>query len=194
MLERFAAELGEGRRAREIARTTDDEPLLRDLALVTERPVLFVLNIRRGAPRRRRGAGRLGARARRRQVVALAARLEVELAELEPDEAAEFRAELGVPAGGVDERDRRLLRRAGLHHLLHRRLQVEREPRLAAAARLDRLAGRRPHPRRHPEEVRARRGRADRRALHVLGRSPTPATRACCASRAETTWSPTATS
>ena len=44
MLERFAAELGEGRRAREIARADDDEPLLRDLALVTERPVLFVLN------------------------------------------------------------------------------------------------------------------------------------------------------
>ncbi len=101
VLERFAAELGEGRRAREIARTTDDEPLLRDLALVTERPVLFVLNsdeahLDAGAAladwARERGDGS----------VALAARLEVELAELEPDEAAEFRAELGVPAGGVD--------------------------------------------------------------------------------------------
>ena len=101
VLERFAAELGEGRRAREVARTTDDEPLLRDLALVTERPVLIVLN----ADEAHLDAGAAladWARERGDGSVALAARLEVELAELEPDEAAEFRAELGVPAGGVD--------------------------------------------------------------------------------------------
>jgi GTP-binding protein YchF len=102
LLERFATELGEGRRAREIARGTDDEPLLRDLALVTERPVLFVLN----ADESHLDAGAaLAAWALERGdgSVALAARLEVELAELEPDEAAEFRAELGVPVGGVDD-------------------------------------------------------------------------------------------
>jgi hypothetical protein len=102
LLERFATELGEGRRAREIARSTDDEPLLRDLALVTERPVLFVLN----ADESHLDAGAaLAAWALERGdgSVALAARLEVELAELEPDEAAEFRAELGVPVGGVDD-------------------------------------------------------------------------------------------
>jgi GTP-binding protein YchF len=101
LLERFATELGEGRRAREIARGADDEPLLRDLALVTERPVLFVLN----ADESHLDAGAaLTAWALERGdgSVALAARLEVELAELEPDEAAEFRAELGVPVGGVD--------------------------------------------------------------------------------------------
>ena len=102
VLERFAAELVEGRRAREIARAADEEPLMRDLALVTERPVLFVLN----TDESHLGAGDdLVAWASRRgdEVVALAARLEVELAELEPDEAAEFRAGLDVPAGGVDE-------------------------------------------------------------------------------------------
>ena len=60
VLERFAAELGEGRRAREIARAADDEPLLRDLALVTERPVLFVLNADEVAPRRGRRRWRPG--------------------------------------------------------------------------------------------------------------------------------------
>jgi GTP-binding protein YchF len=102
LLERFATELGEGRRAREIARSTDDEPLLRDLALVTERPVLFVLN----ADESHLDAGAAlatWALERGDGSVALAARLEVELAELEPDEAAEFRAELGVPVGGVDD-------------------------------------------------------------------------------------------
>ena len=41
ILDRFAAELVEGRRACQIARGDDDEPLMRDLALVTERPVLL---------------------------------------------------------------------------------------------------------------------------------------------------------
>lgn len=102
VLERFASELAEGRRAREIARARDEEPLMRDLALVTERPVLFVLN----TDESHLGAGDgLDAWARERgdEVVALAARLEVELAELAPAEAAEFRDGLDVPAGGVDE-------------------------------------------------------------------------------------------
>ena len=102
VLDRLAAGLGEGRLARSIERGADEEALMRDLALVTERPVLFVVNtdeshLEAGAP--------LAAWARERgdEVVSLAAKLEAELAELEPDEAAEFRSELGVPAGGVDE-------------------------------------------------------------------------------------------
>jgi hypothetical protein len=43
-LEPFAAALRAGQRARTVARDHDDEPLLRDLALLSERPVLFVLN------------------------------------------------------------------------------------------------------------------------------------------------------
>ena len=102
VLERLAAGLIEGHRAREIERGADDEALMRDLALVTERPVLFVLNT--DESHLDAGAA-LAAWATERgdQVVALAARLEVELAELEPDDAAEFRGELGVPPGGVDE-------------------------------------------------------------------------------------------
>ena len=102
VLERCAAELVEGRRARQIERGPDEEPLMRDLALVTERPVLFVLN----TDESHLGAGDdlvAWAHERGDEVVALAARLEVELAELEPGEAAEFRAGLDVPAGGVDE-------------------------------------------------------------------------------------------
>ena len=102
VLERLAAGLGEGRLARQIARAPDDEPLMRDLALVTERPVLFVLN----TDESHLSVGDdlvAWAAARGDEVVALAARLEVELAELEPAEAAEFRAELDVPPGGVDE-------------------------------------------------------------------------------------------
>ncbi|MGO8683057.1 MAG: GTPase, partial [Thermoleophilia bacterium] len=44
VLEPFAAALRAGQRARTVARDHDDEPLMRDLALLSERPVLFVLN------------------------------------------------------------------------------------------------------------------------------------------------------
>jgi hypothetical protein len=102
VLERLAGALAEGKRARAIERTTDEEALLRDLALVTDRPVLFVLN----TDEAHASAGddlAAWAHERRDEVVALAAKLEVELAELDADEAVEFRAELGVPPGGVDQ-------------------------------------------------------------------------------------------
>ena len=101
-LERVAGALAEGVRARAIERSSDEEALFRDLALVTDRPVLFVLN----TDESHLDAGDdlvAWAHERGDEVVALPAKLEVELAELEPDEADEFRTEMGVPPGGVDE-------------------------------------------------------------------------------------------
>lgn len=101
VLDRVAAALGEGGTARSVERGKEEEALFRDLALLTERPVLFVLN----ADEEHLGEGDdlvAFARSRGDEVVALPAKLEVELAELEPDEATEFRTELGVPAGGVE--------------------------------------------------------------------------------------------
>ena len=43
-LEKLAAALREGQRARSVEIAPDEEPLIRELALLTERPVLFVLN------------------------------------------------------------------------------------------------------------------------------------------------------
>ena len=102
-LDRLAGALGDGERARAVERAPGEETLMRDLALVTERPTLFVLNTGEGADPHVGDDLVAWAGARGDEVVALPAKLEVELAELEPDEAAEFRAELDVPAGGVDE-------------------------------------------------------------------------------------------
>ncbi len=103
VLERFAAELGEGRRAREIARGHRRGAAHARPRAGHRAPRAVRAEHRRVAPRRRRRRSSPGRAERGDEVVALAARLEVELAELEPDEAAEFRAELDVPAGGVDE-------------------------------------------------------------------------------------------
>ncbi len=107
LLEALVASLEQGRLARSIERAPEDAPLFRELALVSDRPVLFVLNTDDD-----RGAGETleqhagfvdWARGRGDQVVAVAARLEAELADLEPGEAGEFRAELGADdAGAID--------------------------------------------------------------------------------------------
>lgn len=105
-LDGLAAALRDGTRARGVARGPEDEALYRELALVSDRPVLFVLNIDdEAAPgdAMEEHAGFVAwARGRGDDVVAVAARLEAELADLDPDEAAAFRAELGVAAGAVE--------------------------------------------------------------------------------------------
>ena len=74
---------------------------------MSDRPVLFVLNVGDDQDPEAALAEQTvfveWARGRGDQVVAVAARLEAELADLEPGEAAEFRAELGAgEAGAVD--------------------------------------------------------------------------------------------
>ncbi|MBN2205736.1 MAG: redox-regulated ATPase YchF [Thermoleophilia bacterium] len=105
-LEGLTAALRDGARARDVAREREDEALYRELALVSDRPVLFVLNIddeaTPGEAMEEHAAFVAWARERGDDVVAVAARLEAELADLDADEAAAFRAELGVAAGAVE--------------------------------------------------------------------------------------------
>jgi ribosome-binding ATPase len=97
--------LEQGRLARSMERAPEDAPLFRELALVSDRPVLLVLNTDddRGAAETlaRHAAFVEWAHGRGDQVVAVAARLEAELADLEPGEAAEFRSELGADDAGA---------------------------------------------------------------------------------------------
>ena len=106
-LEGLVAALKQGRLARSVERAPEDAPLFRELALVSDRPVLFVLNTDDDEAVHAALAAHADfverARERGDQVVVVAARLEAELADLEPEEAAEFRAELGAgEAGAVD--------------------------------------------------------------------------------------------
>ena len=110
VLEPLLETLRGGGLSRFVPRSKDDEHFFRELGLVTERPVLFVLNVgdeAAGLPMEERLAPYAdfvrSARARGDGVVAVAAKMEADLGELDPAEADEFRAELGVPAGGLDE-------------------------------------------------------------------------------------------
>ena len=98
-LELLAGALQEGRLARAVEREPEDAALFRELALVSDRPVLFVLNTDDDASAAEALATHASfvdwARGRGDQVVAVAARLEAELADLQPEEAVEFRAALG---------------------------------------------------------------------------------------------------
>jgi GTP-binding protein YchF len=105
-LTRLAEALTAGGLARTVERTAEEQPLFRELALVSDRPVLFVLNIddEQGPDAALASQARFveWAEARGDGVVAVPARLEAELADLDPVEAAQFRAELGVGEGAVD--------------------------------------------------------------------------------------------
>jgi ribosome-binding ATPase len=90
-----------GRPARTVAPPTDAPEAMRLLQPLTAKPVLYVVNVGEGdeaaAPDAvRRHAEEVGAR-----WVAVSARLEAELAELDDEEAATMREELGMPEGGL---------------------------------------------------------------------------------------------
>jgi hypothetical protein len=105
-VDRLIVALREGTLARAVERSADETPLFRELALVSDRPVLFVLNTEdeQSADDALEAHADFvaWAKARGDQVVAVPARLEAELADLEPDEATAFRAELGLEVGALD--------------------------------------------------------------------------------------------
>lgn len=104
-LEGLVEALQQGHLARSVERGSEDASLFRELSLVSDRPVLFVLNTDddQGADAVLTAHASFVEWARERgdQVVAVAARLEAELADLEPEDAAEFRAELGADEEGA---------------------------------------------------------------------------------------------
>jgi GTP-binding protein YchF len=94
------SELQAGRPVRGVAAPADAPNAARDLGSLTAKPVLFVANVDEGsdevperiaAHAKAQGAG----------VVAVSSRIEAELAELDDEDAAAMRAELGVSESGL---------------------------------------------------------------------------------------------
>jgi GTP-binding protein YchF len=107
-LERLIGALREGKPARTVPPPEDAPDALRSLGPLTAKPVLFVANVGEGDPLEPppeivEHAAQLGARA-----VAVSARIEAELEELDDDEATLMREELGLEEGGL----RRVVREA----------------------------------------------------------------------------------
>jgi len=110
-LRRVIEELQAGRPARGVPVPEEAPNAARDLGSLTAKPVLFVANVDEGSEEVPTAvaehAAAMGARA-----VAISSRIESELAELEEDEAAAMRAELGVRGSDSHPPVQRVIREA----------------------------------------------------------------------------------
>jgi GTP-binding protein YchF len=104
-LERLKAHLEAGHPASRLPVTDKEAEMLGPLFLLTGKPRLYVANVGEdGLPDGNRLAQRVLSRAEEEgtQAVVICAQLEADLADWDPDEAAEYRAELGVDEPGLD--------------------------------------------------------------------------------------------
>jgi ribosome-binding ATPase len=111
-LREVISELQSGRPARGVPPPEDAPNALRDLGSLTAKPVLFVANVDEGSEEIPAAIAEHAA-AQGAGAVAVSSRIESELAELEDDEAALMRAELGVSESSLQ----RIVR--GAFSLLH---------------------------------------------------------------------------
>ena len=122
MMERMQTHLEGGTGLRSMTFSEVEARELRNYRFVTLLPTLIVVNIGEeqladAESIEQDFAGRYGGEAI--EVAALSAKLEAELAQMEPDEAAEFRAELGLPPDSpLDRTIHAAYRLLGLHSFL----------------------------------------------------------------------------
>jgi GTP-binding protein YchF len=105
ILERLHEALVAGHPIRDVPLDSDEEKTIRGFRFLTQKPVLVLVNIGESQlPDAERFAADLGAQYGHSHalVEALSARIEMELGELEPDEAAVFMEELGIAESGLD--------------------------------------------------------------------------------------------
>jgi len=104
LLRRVTETLAEGRPVRTMQLSADEKRSLRDLHLITEKPVMYIANVAEGQWSDNPRVAEIEALAREQgsQVVAICAGIEAELAQLEPDERAEFLADLGLEEPGLN--------------------------------------------------------------------------------------------
>jgi GTP-binding protein YchF len=105
ILERLKPALEAGRPIRDEPLDEDEEKALRGFRFLTQKPVLVLLNVGEGdlaAAPAQVEAIRTGYEHRHSMVDALSARIEMELGELEADEAAVFMEELGLTESALD--------------------------------------------------------------------------------------------
>ena len=137
---RCRAALEDGAPLRALSCGADDAKRLRGFQFLSAKPLLLVLNLDEadlphGGPTRveLRRACRTFSSRRGDARGAVCAKIELEIAQLEPADAAAFLADLGLARIGPRSRDPRQLRPARLHLVLHRRRG--RMPRLVDSAR-----------------------------------------------------------
>jgi GTP-binding protein YchF len=104
MVERASALLKEGRPARAMERTPEEEPLFRQLQLLTGKPVLYVCNVDEASAADGNAlSAKVAERARAEGAghVVISAAIESEIAQLARGERADYLAELGLTETGL---------------------------------------------------------------------------------------------
>ncbi len=107
LLERCKATLEQNTALRSLELTSDEEKLIRGFQFLSQKPMLFVLNIgEQDVPRMRPieeeyRTGRLAGR-KHTGVTAICGKIEAELAELSPEEAQEYVASYGLQESGLE--------------------------------------------------------------------------------------------
>lgn len=117
VLERIAPGLREGKPIRDIDLTDDEQKRVRGFRFLTEKPVLVLLNIgENDIARSTELVAQFAQRYEHRQssVEALSARIEMEIGQLDDDEAAVFRADLGLTESSLERVIRDSYRLLGL--------------------------------------------------------------------------------
>lgn len=103
-LNRIYAGLANGEPARRIALDADEAAFAKSLFLLTDKKVIYALNVGENAEGGERAERvREYARAEGSETVSLCAKLEEELSELDDDERGAFMSELGIKESGLDK-------------------------------------------------------------------------------------------
>ena len=105
ILERLRDCLDDGHRARNVALTPDEQMLVRDLHLITTKPVMYVANVAEDGFENNPFLEQVRAKAATESavVVPVCAGIEAEIAQLDAADRAEFLSDLGYAESGLDQ-------------------------------------------------------------------------------------------
>src|SRR5437867_3176163 len=103
VLEKIAAAFNEGLPVRDMNLGEEERAALTELDLLTAKPVFYLANVNEGAGPDDERVAAMRKAAPGAQIIAAPAKLEAELAEMEPEDAAVFREELNIKESALDE-------------------------------------------------------------------------------------------
>jgi ribosome-binding ATPase len=120
-VEKFRAAVGEGKMARTVISSEDDQLAAKQLSLITAKPELFAINVDEGSLKdaeniKKEYAQKLGVD--EKQVVVISAKVESELASLSDEEQELFLADLGVTGSGLERLIQAAYKTLGLQSFL----------------------------------------------------------------------------
>ena len=141
VLGRVRAGLDAGKPARALGLSDEDKAQVRDLFLLTLKPVMYVANVLEDGFENNAHLDAVRARAvgEGAEVVPVSAAIEEELSQLDDEDRDAFLQDLGLDEPGLNRVIRAGLQAAGAADLLHR--GREGSPRLDCSGRFDRAAG-----------------------------------------------------